>query len=106
MKKKVIALICAATILCGMIVPAAGNTSQPETKEANIFDVLEILKDMIGISKLDSVEMYDVNDDGVIDIFDALMILKGLVKLQTPVMILLAPREKITVTSSFNVTGM
>jgi hypothetical protein len=85
--KKVISLLCIASLLCALILPVGSEGTPVPTRNANIFDALDILKNIVGMVELSPIEKYDHNEDGVIDIFDALEVLKGLVGMRTAVQI-------------------
>jgi hypothetical protein len=53
-------------------------TKTPPTRNADIFDVLDILKSIVGMIPPLPLEIYDFDNNGKVDIFDALEVLKGL----------------------------
>ena len=99
--KKITALICTISIFCTLLIPVGGNTTAPpETREADIFDALEVLRDIVGLTTEPlCVEIYDVNENGEIEIFDALEILKSIVGLREEKVIMPVESDKPTVTT-------
>jgi hypothetical protein len=83
--KKLLSILLAAAILCTLFVPVSGTADPSPARNANIFDALDILKNIVGMVALSPVEKYDHNQDGVIDIFDALEVLKGIVGMRAAV---------------------
>ena len=88
MKRKLTALICAASLaLTAIIAPhgATSTTTEPESlycdaRPVNIEDVLDILKELVDLNEeVLPLELYDFNGNGEIDIGDALECLKGMV---------------------------
>ncbi|MCL2072032.1 MAG: hypothetical protein FWH07_07360 [Oscillospiraceae bacterium] len=71
--KRLTAIICIVAMLCAVVLPV--NAVTPKTKEADIFDVLEILKNIVGMPN-DAFEITGIEKP---DIFDALAMLKGIV---------------------------
>ncbi|MCL1904141.1 MAG: heavy-metal-associated domain-containing protein [Oscillospiraceae bacterium] len=109
-RMRLTAIICAGVMLCAMIIPVAGSVveaeSEPEMRKTDLFDFIEILQYMVELVELPSIEMYDFNKDGVVDLFDGLMVLSGLVGIESPVMILCNPPLKQTATSEFIVNEL
>jgi hypothetical protein len=83
--KKLLSMLLAAAMLCALLIPVSGTADPSPTRDADIFDALDVLKHVVGMVELSPIEKYDHNEDGVIDIFDALEVLKGLVGMRTAV---------------------
>jgi hypothetical protein len=92
--KKLLSMLLAAAMIFTLFVPVSGTADPPPTRDADIFDALDILKHIVGMVELSPVEKYDHNENGVIDIFDALEVLKGLVSMRAAVQM---PRNQFPV---------
>ena len=78
-------------MLCALLLPVSGNETTVTTREADIFDALVMLKDMTGMIAPLPLDIYDIDKNGKINIFDVLEILKGLIRVREPVMMPLRP---------------
>jgi hypothetical protein len=80
MKKSILALICAVSILCTAVLFAGASTTDDSL---TINDALNILKHLAKLEPLtnEQVLLYDFRNDGNISIDNALIVLKGLAKL-------------------------
>jgi hypothetical protein len=83
--KKLLSILLAGAILCTLFVPVSGTADPSPTRDADIFDALDVLKHVVGMVELSPIEKYDHNEDGVINIFDALEVLKGIVGMRAAV---------------------
>jgi len=84
--KKIIAFICVACMLCTLMIPV-GATSEPQALivaaegELTIFNALDVLAHVAGIRDFsaEKIATFDYNNDGEVNIMDALFVLKKLV---------------------------
>ncbi|MCL1881544.1 MAG: hypothetical protein FWF76_05140 [Oscillospiraceae bacterium] len=85
MKKIVSILIGVVMMMSLAIVISANDISDkpefPETSYADIGDVVEILRDLVGLENNATVVSHDFNNNNILDIGDALFGLRGLVGL-------------------------
>ena len=94
--KKLLSLLLTAAMLCALTLPATFATAttpadNAQTRNADIFDFIDILEDCVGMVELTPVEVYDHNKNGVVDIFDGIIVLEGIIGLGDCVTM---PREK------------
>ena len=80
--KKLAAIIIATALLCMALLPLTANT---KTKEADIFDALEILKSLVGMENK-AAQLTGITDREL-TIYDVLDILKGIVGMGEPVIV-------------------
>ncbi|MCL1903927.1 MAG: hypothetical protein FWF94_05880, partial [Oscillospiraceae bacterium] len=95
--KKLLSLLLTAAMLCALTLPATFATAttpadNAQTRNADIFDFIDILEDCVGMVELTPVEVYDHNKNGVVDIFDGIIVLEGIIGLGDCVIM---PKEKI-----------
>ena len=81
--KKLLSLLLTATMLCALTLPVLATTpaDNAQTRNADIFDFIDILEDCVGMIELTPVEVYDHNKNGVVDIFDGIIVLEGIIGL-------------------------
>ncbi|MCL1903344.1 MAG: hypothetical protein FWF94_02875 [Oscillospiraceae bacterium] len=81
--KKLLSLLLTAAMLCALTLPVLATTpaDNAQTRNADIFDFIDILEDCVGMVELTPVEVYDHNKNGVVDIFDGIIVLEGIIGL-------------------------
>ena len=85
--KKLLSLLLTATMLCALTLPVLATTpaDNAQTRNADIFDFIDILEDCVGMIELTPVEVYDHNKNGVVDIFDGIIVLEGIIGIKDSV---------------------
>ncbi|MCL1903925.1 MAG: hypothetical protein FWF94_05870 [Oscillospiraceae bacterium] len=81
--KKLLSPLLTAAMLCALTLPVLATTpaDNAQTRNADIFDFIDILEDCVGMIELTPVEVYDHNKNGVVDIFDGIIVLEGIIGL-------------------------
>jgi hypothetical protein len=95
--KKLISIICIVSMICAMLIPVGATASAETGRNANMNDVLNILKHLAVINELTETQKaeYDFFDNGDITILNALKILKGLAGISEAVTLRAAPPAAI-----------